>query len=90
VADIDAASGTLATAEIFFCLAPGMTTSVISLVYCSLNGSPNRSRAAVRSFFDAVGLIGKNRDGALGRRLHGLHPCRLRFAGRVNVPLQIA
>lgn len=49
VAEIDAAAGTVAIAEMCFCLAPGTTTSVMSFVYWSLKGSANRFRAAVSS-----------------------------------------
>lgn len=49
VADIDAAALTVATAEICFCWAPGITTPLTSRVYLSRKLPVRRSRAAVKS-----------------------------------------
>ena len=48
VAEIDAATGTVADTEMFFSFAPGITTSLISFVYSSRMVSVRRPRAALR------------------------------------------
>ena len=55
-ADTDAAAGTDATAEICFCLAPGITTSLISEVYESRNSPVSRSRAELSCCSTVSGL----------------------------------
>src|SRR5208283_2766644 len=56
VAETDAAALTLATAEMCFSFAPGITTSRVSVVYSSLKSPVRRSRAAPRSWSTESGL----------------------------------
>src|SRR4051795_1900895 len=59
-ADTDAAAGTLATAEICFSLAPGITTLFVRSVYWSRNWPMSRSRAAVNCCSTVSGLYESN------------------------------
>src|SRR5882762_4738798 len=60
LADTEATAGTVATAEICFCLAPGITTSLVSEVYESRKSPVSRSRAAPSCCSTVSGLYDSN------------------------------